>query len=245
MSAVLPGTEEKARGGCHSLSGPFTLFPAPGPRRLSPVYPSPLHPSFVPALHSVIAKPCTIPAHSLSSPPLLPSPVEGGPAHLGEQDSQEEARHDGVVVREPDEHGAGAAPHVDDVMHAQALQGGAWLSTRRAAPVPTPATHPRPRQIPRPLRASVSHMQPEKLTLNHRVSTENESRSVVSNSLRPSGLPSSCPWGSPGHNTGVGSRPLFQGIFPTQGSNPSLPHCGLILYQLSYHGSLSTGSTVP
>ena len=27
---------------------------------------------------------------------------------------------------------------------------------------------------------------------------------------------------------------LLQGIFPTQGSNPALPHCRRILYQLSY-----------
>ena len=31
-----------------------------------------------------------------------------------------------------------------------------------------------------------------------------------------------CPWDSPGKNTGVGCHALFQGIFPTQGSNPSL-----------------------
>ena len=30
---------------------------------------------------------------------------------------------------------------------------------------------------------------------------------------------------------------LLQGIFPTQGSNPGLQHCGHILYQLSYQGS--------
>ena len=30
---------------------------------------------------------------------------------------------------------------------------------------------------------------------------------------------------SPGKNTGVGSLSLPQGIFPTQGSNPRLPHC--------------------
>ena len=41
----------------------------------------------------------------------------------------------------------------------------------------------------------------------------------------------------PGQNTGVGSLSLLQGIFPTQGSNPGLPHCGLILYQLSHKGS--------
>ena len=41
----------------------------------------------------------------------------------------------------------------------------------------------------------------------------------------------------PGQNTGGGSLSLLQGIFPTQGSNPGLPHCGLILYQLSHKGS--------
>ena len=30
---------------------------------------------------------------------------------------------------------------------------------------------------------------------------------------------------------------LLQGIFPTQGSNPDLPHCRRILYQLSHKGS--------
>ena len=34
-----------------------------------------------------------------------------------------------------------------------------------------------------------------------------------------------------------GSRSLHQGIFPTQGSNPGLPHCRQILYQLSHRGS--------
>ena len=32
---------------------------------------------------------------------------------------------------------------------------------------------------------------------------------------------------------------LLQGIFLTQGSNPGLPHCRQILYQLSYQGSKS------
>ena len=44
-------------------------------------------------------------------------------------------------------------------------------------------------------------------------------------------------WNSPGQNTGVGSLSLLQGIFPTQGLNPGLPHCRLILYQLSHKGS--------
>ena len=45
------------------------------------------------------------------------------------------------------------------------------------------------------------------------------------------------PWHSPGRNTGVSSLSLLQGIFPTQGSNPGLPHCRRILYQLSHKGS--------
>ena len=45
------------------------------------------------------------------------------------------------------------------------------------------------------------------------------------------------PWNSPGQNTGVDSLSLLQGIFPIQGSNPGLLHCGQILYQLSYQGS--------
>ena len=45
------------------------------------------------------------------------------------------------------------------------------------------------------------------------------------------------PWNSPGQNTGVGSLSLLQGIFPTQGSNPGLPHCRQIFYQLSLKGS--------
>ena len=65
--------------------------------------------------------------------------------------------------------------------------------------------------------------------------SESESRSVVSNSLQPHGLYS--PWNFPGQNTGVGSLSLLQGIFPTQRSNPDLPHCRWILNQLSYKGS--------
>ena len=82
---------------------------------------------------------------------------------------------------------------------------------------------------------------------------ESESCSVVSSSLQPHGLYSS--GYSPGQNTGMGSLSLLQGIFPTQGSNPGLPHCRRILYQLSYQGSprmleqvafpLSSGSSRP
>ena len=65
----------------------------------------------------------------------------------------------------------------------------------------------------------------------HRVS---ESHWVVSNCLRPHGPYS--PWNSPGQNIGVTSLSLLQGIFPTQGSNPGLPYCRWILYQLSHKG---------
>ena len=65
--------------------------------------------------------------------------------------------------------------------------------------------------------------------------TESESHRVVPNSLQPHGLYSL--WNSPGQNTGVGSVCLLQGIFPDQGSNPGLPHCRWILYQLSHKGS--------
>ena len=59
-----------------------------------------------------------------------------------------------------------------------------------------------------------------------------------SDSLWPHGLYS--PRNSPGQNTGVGSLSLLQGIFPTQGSNPSFPHCEQILYQLSHKRSPRT-----
>ena len=64
---------------------------------------------------------------------------------------------------------------------------------------------------------------------------------VLSDSLRPHGLynpPGSSVHGdSPDKNTGVGCHPLLQGIFPTQGLNPGVPHCRWILYHLSHQGS--------
>ena len=42
---------------------------------------------------------------------------------------------------------------------------------------------------------------------------------------------------SPGKNPGVGCHALLQGVFPTQGWNPGLPHRRQILYRLSYKGS--------
>ena len=48
-----------------------------------------------------------------------------------------------------------------------------------------------------------------------------ESRSVMSNSLRPHGLYS--PWNSTGQDTGVGSLCLPQGVFPNQQLNQGSP----------------------
>ena len=59
--------------------------------------------------------------------------------------------------------------------------------------------------------------------------------SVMSDSLWPFGLYS--PWNSPGQNTRMGRLSFLQGIFPSQGSNPGLPHCRWILYKLSHKGS--------
>ena len=43
---------------------------------------------------------------------------------------------------------------------------------------------------------------------------------------------------SPDKNTGVSCHALLQGIFPTQGSKPSLPYYRQILYHPSHQGSL-------
>ena len=64
---------------------------------------------------------------------------------------------------------------------------------------------------------------------------ESESHSTVSDCFQPHGLYS--PWNSPGQNTGMESHSFLQGIFPTQGLNPGLPHCKEILYQLSHQGN--------
>ena len=69
---------------------------------------------------------------------------------------------------------------------------------------------------------------------------ERISRSVVSDSLQLHELSPArllCPWNSAGQNTGVGSHSFLQGIFPTHGLNPGLPHCRHILYCLSHQGS--------
>ena len=59
--------------------------------------------------------------------------------------------------------------------------------------------------------------------IHNGIFSESESHLFISDSLRPWGLYS--PWNSLGQNTGVCSLSLLQRIFPTQGSNPGLPHC--------------------
>ena len=73
---------------------------------------------------------------------------------------------------------------------------------------------------------------------SYRKESQSKSHSVVSNSLPPHGPYG--PWNSLDQDTGVGSLSLFQRIFPTQGSNPGLPHCSRVLYQLSHQGSPRT-----
>ena len=89
--------------------------------------------------------------------------------------------------------------------------------------------HPFTRSFPKCFgKPSYSHIK--------RWKSESESCSVVSDSLWPHGL--SMEFSRPEYSSGLS---LFQGIyFPTQGSNPGLPHCRRILYQLSQKGSPGT-----
>ena len=48
-----------------------------------------------------------------------------------------------------------------------------------------------------------------------------------------------CPQDSPGKNTGLGHHCLLQGVFPTQGSNPSLLYWQADSLPLSHQGSPS------
>ena len=60
--------------------------------------------------------------------------------------------------------------------------------------------------------------------------------SSILGTYRPGEFIFQCPIFLPFH-TGVGSLSLLQGIFPTQGSNPCLPHCKQNIYLLSFNGS--------
>ena len=65
--------------------------------------------------------------------------------------------------------------------------------------------------------------------LDHKEGCENESHSVVSNSLWSHRLCS--PWNSPGQNTGVGNFSFSRGSSQPQGLNPGLPTSTQILYE--------------
>ena len=60
---------------------------------------------------------------------------------------------------------------------------------------------------------------------------------TLCNSVDCSPAGSSVHGDSPGKNTWVGGHALLQGVFPTQGLNPGLPHCRQILDHLSHPGS--------
>ena len=80
----------------------------------------------------------------------------------------------------------------------------------------------------------------KKILIRWYIKPLSESRLVVPDSLQTHGLQPArllCPWNFSGQNTGVGSHSLLQRIFPSQGSNPGLPHCRQILYSLSHQGS--------
>ena len=98
-----------------------------------------------------------------------------------------------------------------------------------------PLKAPSPNSVTLGVRASPCELRERWGNTNIQPIKRSESRSVVSNSLRPHGLYS--PWNSPGQNTGVGSLSLLQGIFLTQGSNWGLLNCRWILYQLSCQGN--------
>ena len=59
--------------------------------------------------------------------------------------------------------------------------------------------------------------------------------SLQSHWLHPTRL--LCLWHFPGKSTGVGCHFFLRGIFPTQGSNPGLPHCRQTFCSLSHQGS--------
>ena len=94
-------------------------------------------------------------------------------------------------------------------------------------------------------RAKQSHERPEGLTLRtvHCISLSQiwEWLSPVQLFATPWTVAHQAPWSRdfPGMNTGVGCHSLLQGIFPTQGSNPGLPHCKQTPYHLSYQESMN------
>ena len=68
------------------------------------------------------------------------------------------------------------------------------------------------------------------------------SDSLQSHGLQPDSL--LCPWDYPSKNTGVSCCFLLQGIFPTQGSNPSLLHWQMHSLPLSHFSSVQFSHSV-
>ena len=93
------------------------------------------------------------------------------------------------------------------------------------------------------VRASILQLGYSRIVEN--VLRESESHSVMSASLRPHGsqglfvTPQSMEFFRPEYWSGC--RSLLQGISPTQGLNPGLPHCRWILYHLSHQGRKCVG----
>ena len=50
---------------------------------------------------------------------------------------------------------------------------------------------------------------------------------------------------TPSKNTEVGRHAFLQGIFPTQGLNPGLPHCRRMLYHISHQGKVKVSQSCP
>ena len=78
--------------------------------------------------------------------------------------------------------------------------------------------------------------------VNTNETKKSEAHSVVPNSLRPYGLYSL--QNSPCQDTGVGSCSLLQGILPTQGLSPGLPHGRQMLHQLSHQKKLKLNGSL-
>ena len=70
------------------------------------------------------------------------------------------------------------------------------------------------------------------------------SHSVISDSLRPHWHQAPRSMGCSRQEYWMGCHFLLQGIFPTQGLNPGLPHCRQTLYHLSHQGSPKSKSRV-
>ena len=86
-----------------------------------------------------------------------------------------------------------------------------------------------------------AHRKPERDHIEGTTWKVKWSRSVTSDSLRPHRPAYQAPpsMGFSSNSTGVDCHFLLQGIVPTQGSNPGLPHCRQTVYRLSHQGSWS------